>query len=155
MNSYSDQFQDSLKKGQIGERSVIEALSNHTEVRDLTDYENYKAYQQKGLDLEFLNKKTNAWDRVDVKTNVTENSMTFLELYKKEGELGWFHTSKSDWIFLYSVYLREIYYYSINEMRNYVSNGLLQGELKVSNLRNGAIGLWIHVLDIPLIKKFK
>lgn len=148
-------FQDKLSKGQVGERTVIEALREHTEVRDLTDYSDYKAYQQKGLDLEFLNKKTGAWDRADVKASVSESGLTFLELYKREGELGWFHTTKSDWIFCFSVYTKKIYFYSVNKMRNYISSRFAKGTIKTSYLKNGAIGTWLPVETNEIIKKFE
>jgi len=155
MSSSSDQFQDNLKKGQVGEQFVIEALRKTLEVRDLTDYNEYEAYQQKGLDIEFLNRKTNAWDRADVKTNVTEIGLTFLELYKREGELGWFHTTKSDWIFCFSVYTKAIYFYSVNKMRNYISNRFTKGNIKTSYLKNGAIGTWLPVETNTIIEKFE
>lgn len=155
MSSSSDQFQDNLKKGQVGEQFVIEALRKTLEVRDLTDYREYGAYQRKGLDIEFLNRKTNAWDRADVKTNITETGLTFLELYKREGELGWFHTTKSDWIFCFSVYTKAIYFYSVNKMRNYISDRFTKGNIKTSYLKNGAIGTWIPVETNNIIEKFE
>jgi len=88
-------FADRLAKGQKGEVSAISLLEQITEVRDMTEYEEFKAYQEKGFDIEFLNRKTGAWDRADVKTNVAESGLHFIELYKREGELGWFHTTKS------------------------------------------------------------
>jgi hypothetical protein len=155
MSDSSEQFQDNLRKGQVGEQSVIEVLREHFEVRDLTDYGEHKAYQQKGLDIEFLNRKTNAWDRADVKTNITEIGLTFLELYKREGELGWFHTTKSDWIFCFSVYTKDIYFYSVNKMRNYISDRFAKGNIKTSYLKNGAIGTWLPVETNIIIKKFE
>lgn len=155
MSSSSDQFQDNLKKGQVGEQFVIEALRKTLEVRDLTDYSEYGAYQQKGLDIEFLNRRTNAWDRADVKTNITETGLTFLELYKREGELGWFHTTKSDWIFCFSVYTKAIYFYSVNKMRNYISDRFTKGNIKTSYLKNGAIGTWLPVETNNIIEKFE
>lgn len=155
MSSSSDQFQDNLKKGQVGEQFVIEALRKTLEVRDLTDYSEYGAYQRKGLDIEFLNRKTNAWDRADVKTNITETGLTFLELYKREGELGWFHTTKSDWIFCFSVYTKAIYFYSVNKMRNYISDRFIKGNIKTSYLKNGAIGTWLPVETNNIIEKFE
>jgi hypothetical protein len=148
-------FQDNLNKGQVGERAVIAILSKTLEVRDLTDYENYKAYQQKGLDIEFLNRKTGAWDRADVKTNVAESGLHFIELYKREGELGWFHTTKSDWIFCFSIYTKCVYFYSINEMRNYISGRFEKGNINTSHLKSGAIGVWLPVETNIMIKKFQ
>jgi len=155
MTDDSMSFQDKLSKGQVGEKIVIGALREHTEVRDLTDYSDYKAYQQKGLDLEFLNRKTGAWDRADVKTSISESGLTFLELYKREGELGWFHTTKSDWIFCFSVYTKKIYFYSVNKMRNYISDRFAKGNIKTSYLKDGAIGTWLPVETNIIIKKFE
>ena len=56
MNKLSEEFKERLSKGKEGERAIVLALSNVTEVRDLTDYDKYEAYQKKGLDFEFLNK---------------------------------------------------------------------------------------------------
>lgn len=148
-------FQDKLRKGQVGEKFVIDALKGYTEVRDLTDYDDYKAYQQKGLDLEFLNRKTGAWDRADVKTSISESNLAFLELYKREGELGWFHTTKSDWIFNFSIYTKAIYFYSVNKMRNYISDRFSKGNIKTSHLNNGAIGVWLPVETNIIMKKFE
>ena len=112
----NEQFKIKLEKGKAGEYAVIQALSQITEVKDLTNYDDFKGYQQKGLDFEFLNRKTNTWDRGDAKANIMESGLTFMELYKANGKLGWFNTTKSDWIFCYSVYTKSIYFYSINEM---------------------------------------
>lgn len=148
-------FLENLKKGGLGEQAVIEILSKKLQVRDLTDYTENKAYQQKGLDIEFLNTDTNAWDRADIKTNISETGLTFLELYKKEGILGWFHTTKSDWIICYSLVTEKIYYYNVNEMRNYINDRVSKSSIKMSYLRNGAIGVWLPVETNIIIKKFE
>jgi hypothetical protein len=150
----NEQFKIKLEKGKAGEYAVIQALSQITEVKDLTNYEDFKGYQQKGLDFEFLNRKTNTWDRGDAKANIMKSGLTFMELYKANGKLGWFNTTKSDWIFCYSVYTKSIYFYSINEMRGYIDNRLKDRSIKTSHLKSGDIGVWLPVDKNPLIEKF-
>ena len=150
----NEQFKIKLEKGKAGEYAVIQALSQITEVKDLTNYEDFKGYQQKGLDFEFLNRKTNTWDRGDAKANIMKYGLTFMELYKANGKLGWFNTTKSDWIFCYSVYTKSIYFYSINEMRGYIDNRLKDRSIKTSHLKSGDIGVWLPVDKNPLIEKF-
>jgi len=127
-----EDFQLKLEKGKVGEYAVIQALSQITEVKDLTDYTAFKGYQQKGLDFEFFNRKTNTWDRGDAKANIGSTGLTFMELYKGTGKLGWFNTTKSDWIFCYSVYTKSIYFYSVNEMRGYIDRRLKERSIKTS-----------------------
>jgi hypothetical protein len=150
----NEQFKIKLEKGKAGEYAVIQALSQITEVKDLTNYDDFKGYQQKGLDFEFLNRKTNTWDRGDAKANIMESGLTFMELYKANGKLGWFSTTKSDWIFCYSVYTKNIYFYSVNEMRGYIDNRLKERSIKTSHLKSGDIGVWLPVDKNPLIEKF-
>ena len=150
----NEQFKIKLEKGKAGEYAVIQALSQITEVKDLTNYDDFKGYQQKGLDFEFLNRKTNTWDRGDAKANIMESGLTFMELYKANGKLGWFNTTKSDWIFCYSVYTKSIYFYSINEMRGYIDSRLKDRSIKTSHLKSGDIGVWLPVDNNPLIEKF-
>ena len=149
-----EDFQLKLEKGKVGEYVVIQALSQITEVKDLTDYTAFKGYQQKGLDFEFFNRKTNTWDRGDAKANIGSTGLTFMELYKGTGKLGWFNTTKSDWIFCYSVYTKSIYFYSINEMRGYIDSRLKDRSIKTSHLKSGDIGVWLPVDKNPLIEKF-
>ena len=155
MNRFSEEFQERLNKGKEGERAVILALSNVTEVRDLTDYNKYEAYQKKGLDFEFINKETGAWDRGDAKANITEHEYTFLELSRGNGSLGWFYLTKSDWIYCYSSYTKHIYYYGINPMREYVAKGLEKGTLRLSEVSDGSKGIWVNVVENELVKKFE
>jgi len=150
----NEQFKIKLEKGKAGEYAFIQALSQITEVKDLTNYDDFKGYQQKGLDFEFLNRKTNTWDRGDAKANIMESGLTFMELYKANGKLGWFNTTKSDWIFCYSVYTKSIYFYSINEMRGYIDSRLKDRSIKTSHLKSGDIGVWLPVDKNPLIEKF-
>jgi len=150
----NEQFKIKLEKGKAGEYAVIQALSQITEVKDLTNYDDFKGYQQKGLDFEFLNRKTNTWDRGDAKANIMKSGLTFMELYKANGKLGWFNTTKSDWIFCYSVYTKSIYFYSINEMRGYIDSRLKDRSIKTSHLKSGDIGVWLPVDKNPLIEKF-
>jgi hypothetical protein len=149
-----EDFQLKLEKGKVGEYAVIQALSQITEVKDLTDYTAFKGYQQKGLDFEFFNRKTNTWDRGDAKANIGSTGLTFMELYKGTGKLGWFNTTKSDWIFCYSVYTKNIYFYSVNEMRGYIDKRLKDRSIKTSHLKDGCIGVWLPVDKNPLIEKF-
>jgi hypothetical protein len=153
MAQAKEDFQLKLEKGRVGEFAVLEALGKITEVKDLTDYTVFKGYQQKGLDFEFLNRKTNTWDRGDAKANIQPNGLTFMELYKGTGKLGWFNTTKSDWIFCYSVYTKIIYFYSVNEMRGYIDKRLKDRSIKTSHLRDGCIGVWLPVEKNPLIEK--
>ena len=150
----NEQFKIKLEKGTAGEYAVIQALSQITEVKDLTNYDDFKGYQQKGLDFEFLNRKTNTWDRGDAKANIRESGLTFMELYKANGKLGWFNTTKSDWIFCYSVYTKNIYFYSVNEMRCYIDTRLKDRSIKTSHLKSGDIGVWLPVDKNPIIEKF-
>jgi hypothetical protein len=104
MNQPQESFQTRLEKGQQGERSAILLLKKITEVRDMTEYDVFKHYQQKGFDIEYLNKETQAWDRADIKSNITEAGLGFLELTASNGQLGWLHTSKADYILLHCRY---------------------------------------------------
>ena len=155
MNKLSEEFKERLSKGKEGERAIVLALSNVTEVRDLTDYDKYEAYQKKCLDFEFLNKETGAWDRGDAKANITEQGYTFLELNKGNGSLGWFYLTKSDWIYCYSRYTKLIYYYAINPMREYVAKGVETGILRLSEVADGSKGTWVNVIENTLVKKFE
>ena len=71
-------FQLLLKKGQVGEVAAMTYFSNITQIKDKTDYTQNKYDQKKGFDFEYLNRKTNTWDRAEVKTNIRENNLTFL-----------------------------------------------------------------------------
>ena len=156
MTQAQEQFQMKLSKGRIGEEAIIQALSLITEVKDVTDYTNHKDYQQKGMDFSFLNRRTGVWDRGDAKTNITEYGFTFMELYKKSGDKGWFLTSKSDYIFCYDIYKKKIYYYDLQKMRNYIEKRINEGSLKTSRIKsNGCDGVWLPVDKNPLIKEFK
>lgn len=152
--STNEKFKIALEKGKAGEYVIIQALSEITEVKDLTNYADFKGYQQKGLDFEFFNRKTKTWDRGDAKANIMESGLTFMELYKANGKLGWFNTTKADWIFCYSVYTKKIYYYSINEMRGYIDSRLKDRNIKTSHLKSGDIGVWLPVDKNPLIYEF-
>ena len=155
MNKFSEEFQERLAKGKEGERAIILALSNVTDVRDLTDYDKYEAYQKKGLDFEFLNKETGAWDRGDAKANITEHGYTFLELHKGNGSLGWFYLTKSDWIYCYSRFTKGIFYYGVNPMREYVANGIKNNFITIKQVSDGSKGVWVNVIENSLVKKFE
>lgn len=109
------------KKGRAGEVNVIEQLLERgIELKDYTDYQEHKFKQKKGFDVEVFNKRTQEWDRADIKTNI-RNGFTFLEVIKHPaGTLGWFYTSKADSILTYDLDNNHCYIYDLNEMRNYV-----------------------------------
>ena len=153
MTRSQEQFQIKLSKGRVGEEAIIKALSTITEVKDVTDYSSHKSYQQKGMDFSFLNRKTGVWDRGDAKTNIKENDLTFLELYKSDSKDGWFLTSKSDYIFCYSVYTKKIYYYDLVEMRKYINSRIEKRDINISHLSDGCIGVWLPVKKNPLIRE--
>ena len=155
MTQAQEQFQMKLSKGRVGEEAIIQALSLITEVKDVTDYTNHKDYQQKGMDFSFLNRRTGVWDRGDAKANISESGLTFMELYKSNGNPGWFKSSKSDYIFCYSPYTKKIYYYDLQKMRPYVDKRIAENSIKTSHLKNGCIGVWLPVDKNPLIKEFK
>lgn len=155
MTTSQEQFQIKLSKGRVGEAAIIEALSKITEVKDVTDYSKHKSYQQKGMDFSFLNRNTGVWDRGDAKANISKTNMTFMELYKKTGHEGWFKKSKSDYIFCYSSYTGKIYFYDLQQMRNYIDKRLAERSLKTSHLDSGDIGVWLPVDKNPLIKELK
>ena len=147
-------FQLLLKKGQVGEVAAIKYFSNITKVNDKTDYIQNKYDQKKGFDFEYLNRKTNTWDRAEVKTNIRENDLTFFELYNKHQKLGWFHTSKADIVVLYSIYTKKLYWYDLKEMRNYMQKRINENTLKYSDVKDGSIGTWLPVTHF-LIKELK
>ncbi len=155
MTEAQEQFKLKLAKGKIGEEIVIDTLSQITEVKDITNYTNYKNYQQKGMDFSFFNRKTGVWDRGDAKANITETDMVFLEMYKKNGNLGWLKASKSDYIFHYSHYTKKIYYYDLSEMRSYIDKREKENNIKISQVQDGSYGCWFKVTNHPLIKEFK
>ena len=148
-------FELLLKKGQVGERAAIEFFNNITEVRDRTDYSENKHYQKKGFDFEFLNRKTNTWDRAEVKTNIREGNLTFLELYNKNQKLGWFYTSTADILVLFSVYTKKLYYANFKELRNYIDSRIKSNSIKMSTVKDGSIGVWLPVESSSLIKELK
>jgi len=155
MTTSQEQFQMKLSKGRVGEEAIIQALSLITEVKDVTDYTNHKDYQQKGMDFSFLNRRTGVWDRGDAKANISESGLTFMELYKANGNPGWFKSSKSDYIFCYSTYTKKIYYYDLQKMRQYIDKRVSEQSIKTSHLKNGCIGVWLPVDKNPLIQEFK
>jgi len=146
-------FNQNLVVGQIGEEAVRKHLGSIYEVRDYTNYEVNKGYQQKGFDFEFFDKDSNTWERVEVKTNIQPKGFTFLELYKPDQTLGWFFTSKADWIYCYSLHTRDIFKYGINSMRTYVDMGLKNLTLSLKEVRNKAKGIWVNVHSTPGIEK--
>jgi hypothetical protein len=155
MTEAKELFNLKVAKGRIGETMVIEAIAKITEVKDITNYTDFKTYQQKGIDFSFLNRKTGVWDRADAKANITETDMVFLEMYKKNGNLGWLKSSKSDYIFHYSHYTKKIYYYDLSEMRAYIDDREKKNNIKISQVQDGGYGCWFKVTNHPLIKEFK
>jgi hypothetical protein len=144
-------FELLLKKGQVGEQVALRYFSKLTEVKDRTDYTQHKFYQKKGFDFEFLNRKTQTWDRAEVKTNIRENNLTFFELYKKNAELGWFNTSTADILVLFSVYSKKLYYCNLKEMRNYINSRIESKSINFSTVKDGSVGVWIPVNKNNLI----
>lgn len=136
-----------LKIGQEGEVKVIKRLLKEgIEVKDYTDYETFKAVQQKGYDIEVLNKETEEWDRVDIKTNLKGNTILLEDT--NYDHLGWFWTSSADSIYHYNLKDDELYCYELKKMRNYVFKYSLEPTLGRSK---NLIGIKIE--DTPLIKK--
>jgi hypothetical protein len=146
-------FTESLALGAAGERLVIRELSKHTEVRDYTNYDKNKYYQKKGFDLEFYNKNTDTWDRADVKTNIL-NGMTFAEMTNKGGNLGWIHTTKADFIICVDNKSKEIFYYSVTDMRNYISRKEKDKTLSIRVVSDNSYGTWVPVKNVSLIKPY-
>lgn len=155
MTQAQELFQSKIKKGKIGEEIIIEALYKITQVKDVTNYTDYKTYQQRGMDFSFLNRRTGVWDRGDAKANITETDMLFIEMYKKNGNLGWLKASKSDYVFHYSHYTKKIYYYDLSEMRSYIDKREKDKSLKISQVQDGAYGCWFKVTNHPLIKELE
>lgn len=154
MNQPQETFQSRLEKGQQGERSAIALLKQITEVRDMTEYDTFKHYQQKGFDIEYLNKDTGAWDRADIKSNITEAGFGFLELTTSNGQLGWMYTTKADCILLHSRYTDRLYSFDVSAMRNYIKTRVEdQHTLAVREVRNGAKGVWLPVNNNQLISE--
>lgn len=154
-----ERFTNMLAKGAKGEKIIIERLRNLTEVKDLTDYYQFKKYQRKGLDFQFkslLDK--NVWLRGDSKANIMGGSednlgVTFFELYKDIGNEGWFKTSKSDYIFIYDVTMGRSYFYDLDKMRKHI-NSLPDLDKRLKQVSDGAYGVWWPVAH-PLIKELK
>lgn len=150
-------FETKLKKGQVGERVVIERLERlGCQPQDLTDYSKHKKMQQKGLDFSFLDRKSGAMLRGDSKANILFSDedklgMTFMELTKKNGSEGWFWTSKSDYIFIYDPTFERSFFYDLDEMRKVFKEKLSSRTLKVAQLKDGCYGAWLPV-DHFLIK---
>ncbi len=148
-------FELLLKKGQVGEQVALDYFKKITEVKDRTDYNEHKFYQKKGFDFEFLNRKTQTWDRAEVKTNIRENNLTFFELYNKKQDLGWFNTSTADILVLFSVYTKKLYYCNLKEMRNYIKSRIDSRSIKFSTVKDGSVGVWIPVHKNSLIKELE
>ena len=155
MSAPENKFEDSIRKGQIGEQVIIEALRKITEVKDLTDYTKYKSFQQKGLDFEFRNRHTGEFDRADAKANISKTDLHFVELYKGSGDYGWLYKTKSDWIFCYSHYTKRIYFYDVVKMKKHIEERLEKKNIKISHLSDGCSGVWLPVNTNPLIKELK
>ena len=157
-------FATKLKKGQVGERVIIERLEKiGCDPQDLTDYQIYKKYQQKGLDFTFLDRKLDVRLRGDSKANIIfskedDNGMTFMELTKKTGDKGWFETSKSDYIFIYDPLYERSFFYDLEIMRNHFEDKRKNHNLKVIQLKDGCYGVWQKVdqlIEAGLIKELK
>jgi hypothetical protein len=148
-------FELLLKKGQVGEQAALNYFKKITEVKDRTDYNEHKFYQKKGFDFEFLNRKTQTWDRAEVKTNIRENNLTFFELYNKKLNLGWFNTSTADILVLFSVYSKKLYYCNLKEMRNYINSRIESKTINFSTVKDGSVGVWIPVHKNNLIKELE
>ncbi len=148
-------FELLLKKGQVGEQVALDYFKKITEVKDRTDYTEHKFYQKKGFDFEFLNRKTQTWDRAEVKTNIRENNLTFFELYNKKQDLGWFYTSSADLLILFSVYTKKLYYCNLKDMRNYIKKRIEDRTIKFSTVKDGSTGVWIPVNKNNLIKELE
>lgn len=146
-----DTFDIRLKKGGVGERVILERLEKAgLEPQDLTDYSKFKKFQQKGLDFTFLDKESGVRMRGDSKANILFSTrynlgMTFMELTKKDGNLGWFWSSKSDYIFIYDAIFERAFYYDLDDMRKYIRTRLDNNSLKVKQVRDGTYGAWISV----------
>ena len=148
-------FELLLKKGQVGEQAALNYFKKITEVKDRTDYNEHKFYQKKGFDFEFLNRKTQTWDRAEVKTNIRENNLTFFELYNKKLNLGWFNTSTADILVLFSVYSKKLYYCNLKEMRNYINSRIESKTINFSTVKDGSVGVWIPVHKNNLNKELE
>ena len=91
---------------------------------------------------------------VDVKNNINFGS-TFLEIYQSNNKPGWFKTSEADYIFLYDRYSKKIYYYHLNEMREYIRESINNKSIDLQKVSNGALGVKISVTHNKLIQEFK
>ena len=140
-------FKKSLKIGQKGEVKVIKRLLKEgIDVRDYTDYDTYKAVQQKGYDIEVLNSETEEWDRVDIKTNLKGDTILLEDT--NYGHLGWFWTSSADSIYHYNLEEDILYGYELKKMRNYVFKYDLQ-----PTIGRGKNLIGIKIEDTTIIKK--
>jgi len=136
----------SLKKGQVGEKKVIERLQEkEIEVKDLTNYSEYEYYQKRGIDAQLKNRKTNVWENFDVKSNIMPSGLAYIEMTKPSGDPGWLYKSKSDWIFHYCNYEKDIYFYRLDEMQNYIKSKEKNNSLKISQLKDGSYGHWMPI----------
>jgi hypothetical protein len=145
-------FKQDLSIGRIGEEAVIAVLSKYYKVEDAGDFDKYSDIQLKGIDLFFYvgDKKYS----VDVKNNINFGS-TFLEIYQSNSKPGWFKTSEADYIFLYDRYSKKIYYYHLNEMRQYIRESINNKSIDLQKVSNGALGVKINVTYNKLIQEFK
>ena len=142
----TEKFYMSLKKGQVGEKKVIERLQeNGIEVKDLTNYSEHKYYQKRGIDAQLKNRKTNVWENFDVKSNIMPSGLAYIEMTKPSGDPGWLYKSKSDWIFHYCHYEKDIYFYRLDEMQNYIKSKERNNSLKISPLKDGSYGHWMPI----------
>jgi len=142
----TEKFYMSLKKGQVGEKKVIERLQEkEIEVKDLTNYSEYEYYQKRGIDAQLKNRKTNVWENFDVKSNIMPSGLAYIEMTKPSGDPGWLYKSKSDWIFHYCNYEKDIYFYRLDEMQNYIKSKEKNNSLKISQLKDGSYGHWMPI----------
>ncbi len=147
-------FNRDLQRGKIGERIVIDALRKKYLVDDVTDFDKHKHDQLNGIDLYFYanDKKYSA----DVKYNLTDQNNTYLEIEMKSGRKGWFETSKADVIFVCGKYSKQIYYYHLNKMRDYINQALKNGEKEIKETSYGDKCILINVNEHPnLIYEYK
>ena len=101
------EFQDSLKKGEKGEKELDKFFKKTFEISDVP-----MELQRAGIDRVFIHKKTRSRCTVEYKTDFAEKRYgnVFLETWSnvQDQKRGWMYTTLAQWIYFYLPHRKEV-----------------------------------------------
>lgn len=141
-------YGESGKKGDRGEEIVKRYLTESGNTK--MSFEHKTDYVSQVIDkIDFIvNGKM-----MDVKTNVG-NGILKVELWS-DRKKGWLWTTKAELIYAVDDYKEEIFEYSVEEMRSYVTDGLILDRLDKYRTSDGSILVNIKTDSNQLVRKLK